>query len=773
MTTQSNHSLIPSKFFSQLCGLIAAGLGVFAIVGWLMGWRILSGIRADYIPMAPNTALSFIVLGISLWALITERTWGLKLSRIGATVIFVLALVRFTELSGNINLNVDRWIFQVSSEKLGLIPVGRMALPTALNFLFASVALFLDSSLKRRWSVDALTRVLAGLTTFIGLAFCLGYIYGAPLLYGGTTIPMALNTAISFFVLGLGLVINNASHDAAERKRAAEALRKAHDELEVRVAERTAELAKANETLRAEIIERRQAEEDLRKSEERFKRLVESVTNYIYTVDIQDGKTASTKHGPGCVTVTGYLPEDYEADPSLWYRMVYEEDRGTVMELANRVLSGETVPPLEHRIVRKDGQIRWVKDAIVTRYDEQGRLVAYDGLVQDITEKKKIEEQLRHAQKMEAVGQLAGGVAHDFNNILTAIVGYGNLLNMKIGEEDPLKHYVEQVLASTERAAQLTQGLLAFSRKQIINPKPVNLNDIVKRVEKLLARLIGEDIELRVSLAPDDLIVIADTIHMEQILMNLATNARDAMPKGGILTVETEAVRLDTEFIRAHNYGMEGLYALVSVTDTGIGMDEKTAQKVFEPFFTTKEVGKGTGLGLAIVYGIVKQHNGYINVYSEPGKGTAFKLYLPLVSAKVEEYKPARIETPLGGTETILVAEDDNGVRDLTKHMLEEFGYTVIEAVDGKDAVEKFAENREKVHLLLLDVVMPKKNGREVYVEAVKIKPDVKVIFMSGYTANVIHKDGMLEEGLNFISKPVSPSELLKKVREALDGWLP
>ena len=263
MTAKSNSSLVSFRFFSQLCGFIAGALGVVAIVGWLMGWRILTSIRAEYIPMAPNTSLSFIVLGISLCTLITGRKCGLKLSRFGATVIFVLSLIRFTELTVNINLNVDRWIFQVPGEKLGLVPVGQMALPTTLNFLFASVALFLASSLKKRLFVDALTRVLGGLTTFIGLVFSLGYIYGAPLLYGATTIPMALNTAIAFFLLGLGLVINNVSHDIAERKQAAEALRKAHDELEVRVAERTAELAKANEALRAEIIERKRAEEAL------------------------------------------------------------------------------------------------------------------------------------------------------------------------------------------------------------------------------------------------------------------------------------------------------------------------------------------------------------------------------------------------------------------------------------------------------------------------------------------------------------------------------
>ena len=276
-------------------------------MGWLMKWRILTNIRADYIPMAPNTAISFIVLGISLCAFITERKRGLILSRFGAAVILVLSLIRFTEFNININLNVDQWIFNVPDEKLGLITVGQMALPTALNFIFASVALFLATSLKRHWFADALTRVLAIMTTFIGLAFCLGYIYGTPLLYGGTTIPMALNTAIAFVVLGIGLVVNNISHDIAERKQAAEALIKTHDKLEIRVAERTAELAKANEALQAAIIEHRHTEEALRKSEERFRSIVEGNFDAIHVLDPEGRFPYSS---PSVGRITGYKPDD-------------------------------------------------------------------------------------------------------------------------------------------------------------------------------------------------------------------------------------------------------------------------------------------------------------------------------------------------------------------------------------------------------------------------------------------------------------------------------
>ncbi len=504
-------------------------------------------------------------------------------------------------------------------------------------------------------------------------------------------------------------------------------------------------------------------------SENRYKRLVASLTDYIYTVRVE-GRSVATSHGPGCIALTGYSSEEYEADPYLWYRMVHEEDRKAVVEQAAGILSGKAIEPLEHRIIHKNGQIRWVKNTPVPHYDQHSRLVAYDGLVADITERKKLEEQLRHSQKMEAVGQLAGGIAHDFNNILTTITGYGSFLKMKLEKGDPLMPYVEQVINSAERAANLTRQILAFSRKQVIDPKPVNLNETIKKVEKLLLRLIREDIELKTIFADMDLTIMADSAQIEQVLMNLCTNARDAMPEGGLLTIESGLVELDEEYLKTHACGRPGKYALISVADTGSGMDEKTRERIFEPFFTTKEPGKGTGLGLSIVYGIIKQHNGHINVYSELCKGTTFKIYLPLIRSKVAETQPITLSSLEGGTETILVAEDDKEVRKLSKDVLECFGYKVIETGDGEDTINRFKENEDKIQLLILDVIMPKKNGREVYEEIRKIRPDIKVLFMSGYTADIINSKGILEKGANFISKPVSSHEFLRKVREVLDN---
>lgn len=397
-------------------------------------------------------------------------------------------------------------------------------------------------------------------------------------------------------------------------------------------------------------------------------------------------------------------------------------------------------------------------------------LKALANIKKETSEKKKLEEMLIHAQKMEAIGQLAGGIAHDFNNMLSAIIGFGGLINMNMSDDDPNKTYLKEILAAGERASHLTQGLLAFSRKQIINPKPVSLNEIIRSIEKLLGRIIRENIELKTILADRDLTVMADPGQIEQVLMNLTTNARDAMPHGGILTISTELVRLDDEFIRTHGYGEKGEYALISVSDTGVGMDRKTKDKIFEPFFTTKELGKGTGLGLAIVYGIIKQHNGYINCYSEPGKGTTFRIYMPLISPEFEKMEPTTIPELKGGSETVLVAEDDAIIRKLTRNVLERFGYKVIEAFDGDDAIRKFMDNKDKIHILLFDVIMPKKNGKEAYEEIKKIRPDIKSIFISGYTADIIHENGILNEEMNFISKPVSPNDLLKKIREVLNN---
>jgi PAS domain S-box-containing protein len=401
--------------------------------------------------------------------------------------------------------------------------------------------------------------------------------------------------------------------------------------------------------------------------------------------------------------------------------------------------------------------------------DAAGNVISAIETLMDITEKRALEAQLMQAQKMESVGLLAGGVAHDFNNILTAIIGYANLLRMKMEKNSQPAVFVEQILASAERAANLTRSILAFSRKQIIDPRPVRLSEVITRLQKLLLRIIGEDIELRTFMPRQETAILADAGQIEQVLMNLCTNAKDAMPDGGILMMETEFVEFNEEYVKRHAFAKPGKYMALSVTDTGHGLDENTKERIFEPFFTTKETGKGTGLGLSIVYGIIKQHSGYINVYSELGKGTTFRIYLPTIEKDAAALAVPALPPVIGGTETLLLAEDDTAVRELSKNILEEYGYTVILAEDGEDAAAKFIANPGSIDLLVLDVMMPKKSGKAVYDEARERKPSIKALFMSGYTANMIHKKGILEAGIEFITKPFSPNAFLRKVREVLD----
>lgn len=407
----------------------------------------------------------------------------------------------------------------------------------------------------------------------------------------------------------------------------------------------------------------------------------------------------------------------------------------------------------------RDQAIRW----------SDGRLVRME-IATDISKHRNLEEQLHHAQKMESIGTLAGGIAHDFNNILSAIIGYGQFTLMKMPTDDPLRHNIESMLEAADRAAYLTKELLLFSRKQPIDKKAMDLNLVVARVEKFLKKVISEDISSQIALHDSELPVIADAYQLEQVLMNLATNARDSMPHGGKLTISTGIVSLNEEFGSVYGFGRPGEFALITVADTGTGMDTATQQKIFEPFFTTKEVGKGTGLGLAVAYGIIEQHDGYITVQSEPGKGTTFRIYLPIIGTQIKEDGLAgHVVSAVGGTETILLAEDDEAVRDMTRRLLTEFGYIVITAVDGADAVSLFAANSQRIDLLLFDLIMPKMNGKEALDEIREIRPGIKVLFCSGYAPETVRLKVLLAEGTHFITKPASSLELLRKVRSVLD----
>ncbi|TAN44867.1 MAG: transporter substrate-binding domain-containing protein [Nitrospirae bacterium] len=530
-----------------------------------------------------------------------------------------------------------------------------------------------------------------------------------------------------------------------------------------------------------DITERKKAEEALLEHENFSKNLIQNSATATFVLDKTHRIMIWNK---ACEELTGCNESEMIGTDKQW-QPFYDHKRPTVADL---IIDGdfEDLPNLYNNSAKSSlnpdgitaegwyknlgGKDRYVIFETAPIFNSKGELIAAIETLQDITERKRLEEQLRQSQKLDAIGQLAGGVAHDFNNIITAIVGYSHLTLIKLEKNDPLKVNIEQILQASDRATTLTQSLLAFSRKQVINPKPNNLNEIVSGLHKFLLRLIREDIEIKMDCAREDLTVMADRGQIEQVVMNLVTNARDAMPKGGTIFIRTEQTQIQKDFIESHRYGRPGKYAVLMISDTGVGMDAKTREKIFEPFFTTKEQGKGTGLGLSMVYGIVSQHDGYIDVYSEAGKGTIFKIYIPLFRGPLEKESIQTESSPLkGGSETILIAEDDTVLRKMSALVLTNYGYSVIEAVDGEDAIAKYAESRDTVKLVMLDGIMPKKNGKEVYDEIRIINPAVKTLFFSGYAEDILSKEGLLDPDINFILKPVTPSVLLKKVRELLD----
>jgi two-component system NtrC family sensor kinase len=519
-----------------------------------------------------------------------------------------------------------------------------------------------------------------------------------------------------------------------------------------------------------DITERKRAEEELQRANTYNRRLIEASLDPLVTIGPEGwiaDVNAATEEVTGCCRdelvgsdFSNYFTNRESARSG--YQKVFRDGLVRDYPLEIRHRDGSTTPVLYNASVYRD------KDGNVIGVFAAARDISEQKRAEE--ERKKLETQLQLAQKMEAIGTLAGGIAHDFNNILTAIVGYGYMAKMSMGPDDPHRENIELMLEGADRAAHLTKDLLIFSRKEVSEKMPVDLNEIVGIVEKFLARIIGEDIVCNMSLHGEPIVVYADTHQLEQVLMNLATNARDAMPQGGELKIGTEQTSIGDDFVTSFGYGMPGKYALLTISDTGAGMDENTRRKIFEPFFTTKEVGKGTGLGLAVVYGIIKQHDGYINVYSKPGIGTTFKIYLPLITSEVREVEIAPEEEVLTkGSETILLTEDDESVRSLISIVLKREGYTVIEAVDGKDAVKKFMENRETIQLLISDLIMPNMNGQEAYNEMKVWRPGLKAIFASGYAPDDIREKTRLECGTLLISKPISPKVLLRKVRSVLD----
>jgi two-component system, cell cycle sensor histidine kinase and response regulator CckA len=528
------------------------------------------------------------------------------------------------------------------------------------------------------------------------------------------------------------------------------------------------EIADTNQEVIALTLELEKRLEELRGVEERYRRLVENAPDIIFRYEIYPRRICAFVN-PRITAITGYSPGDFDADPDLCFKIAHPEDRPVV----EAIFSGRgAVPDVGISTVRwihKDGSVVWIEQHHVLIRDQAGRLVAIECIARDITDRKNLEERLLQSQKMEAIGRLAGGIAHDFNNLLTIINGYsGQALDM-LGKNDPLHDEIEEIYRAGERAATLTKQLLAFSRRQVLEPRVLSLNLIVGDMERLLRRVMGEDVELSTELEPKLDSILADPGQIEQVIMNLAVNARDAMPSGGRLLVETSNVELDETYAREHGPVRPGSYVMLVVSDTGFGMDRETQAHIFEPFFTTKRQGKGTGLGLSTVFGIVQQSGGNIYVYSEPDRGTTFKIYFPRVAAGPQsvERRPAKAA---GGSETVLVVEDEAGVRKLIHSVLKQAGYLVLEAGNGREALLLIETHPGAIHLIITDIVMPEMSGKELADRLRTVRPEAKLLFISGYTASAVARDRALEPDAAFLQKPFTPGALVAKVREVLDA---
>jgi len=512
-----------------------------------------------------------------------------------------------------------------------------------------------------------------------------------------------------------------------------------------------------------DVTERRRAEEALQKSEARYRRIVDTAAEGIWVVGTDD--TTSFVNAKVALMLQCSI-DDVIGHPVSDF--LFPEDVAAHKQRVNDARAGQAAN-YERRFRRRDGKAVWASMSTSPVLDDEGTLLGSLAMLTDVTEKRELEAAFRQSQRMEAFGQLAGGVAHDFNNLLSVILSYTILVLGTLKAGDPVRGDIEEVKRAGERAAALTRQLLAFSRKQVLQPKTLELNRIVSGMEKLLARLLGEGVELSLQLGSSLGTIYADAGQVEQIIMNLAVNARDAMNDYGKLTMETSNVELDAAYAAVHLGVTPGPYVMLAVTDTGSGMDAATRERIFEPFFTTKDQGKGTGLGLATVFGIVKQSGGHIWVYSEPGHGSTFKIYFPR-SEKVPSAEEGAlpVTTSLRGAETILLVEDDDQVRGLARATLARNGYNVLEAPNAGEALLLCEQYTARIDLLLTDVVMPRMSGKQLAERLAPLRPQMLVLYMSGYTENTVVHHGVLDAGIAFLQKPITPEALLSKVRQVL-----
>ena len=795
---------------------IAAGLAALAILGWLTPARALSSFGSAFIPMAPSTAVCFLLLAgaTAAYAAVPKRALATRAAAAAAWVVSGLALVQLAQALGGGPSTADTLLVPRPA-RFGQVLVGRMSPLTAIAFLLAGGALLAVAGGRRRPALGDLGGWLASLLAALGGVVLLGYGYGTPLLYGGTVVPMALTTALAFGALAVALLslagrgrfpLRSLSGGSARARllRAFLPIVPAvvvADGLFFRFAPAT------NPALHAAIValllaivvtvgvaraahvvgqaldraedERRARDRAERATQEQARMLVESqrvARLGSYRADLVAGSWTSSAM---LDEIFGIGDPAFRKDLPGWLAVVHPDERDEMAAYFAEVAGGRQAFDREYRIRRlSDGAERWVHAIGELTYDGEGRPLELIGTIQDVTERKAaevekahVEGMLRQSQRLEAVGQLAGGVAHDFNNILGVITGYAELAQKQLPEGHPARPRLAEILKAAGRAAALTRRLLAFGRKQVMQPKLLDLNHLLRDLGRMVERLVGEDVELELRTAPELGAVKADPTQIEQVVMNLVVNARDAMPRGGGLTIETANVDLDEAYAALHPPAQAGRFVMIAVSDSGVGMDAEVQKHVFEPFFTTKPPGEGAGLGLATVYGIVKQSGGYIWVYSEPGRGTTFKIYLP----RADEAPGAEAAAPAGlpsarGHETVLVVEDNAPLREAVRETLGELGYVVLIAGDGESAIETAASHAGPIHLLLSDVVMPKLGGPGLALRVAALRPGIRVLYMSGYSNGVISRHGVLGPDVLLLEKPFTGERLARAVRAALDA---
>jgi signal transduction histidine kinase/CheY-like chemotaxis protein len=794
----------------------AAGLGALAILGWLTPARILSSFGPAFIPMAPSTALGFLVLGgaTACHAAARSRAFATGSAAAAALAVSGVAAVQLAQYLSGSPSTADVLLVPHPA-RFGTVFAGRMSPLTAIAFLLGGAALLGTLGGRRRPVLGDLGGWLASLLALLSVVVILGYSYGTPLLYGGTVVPMALTTALGFAALSAGLIAGAGRGRFPLRPLSGPSARArllraflpiapavvvadglffrfvpvANPALHavllalllallvaVGVGRAAHIVGRALDRVEEERRARTRAEHEMR---EKARVLTESqrvARLGSYRTDLVQGTWTSSAM---LDELFGIGDPGFRRDVAGWLSIVHPDEREEMAAyFAEEVVGKQRAFDREYRIRRlSDGEERWVHGLGELIADEEGRLLEMIGTIQDITERKAaeaekahVEGMLRQSQRLEAIGRLAGGVAHDFNNLLGVITGYGELMRRQIPEDHPARPRLEEVLKAAERAAGLTRQLLAFSRQQLMQPRVLDLNARLRNLGTMLERIVGEDVEIEVRADPNLGAVKADPTQIDQVVMNLVVNARDAMPTGGHLTIEMANADFDEAYAGSHPPAQAGHFVMIAVSDDGLGMDAETQKHVFEPFFTTKEPGEGSGLGLATVYGIVKQSGGYVWVYSEPGRGTTFKIYLPRVEeqAEAEDAAPVTAATA-GGQETVLLVEDNEALREAVREALQERGYAVLVAGDGEAAVETAAAHAGPIHLLLSDVVMPRLGGPELAARVVGLRPGIRVLYMSGYSNGAVSHHGVLGPDVSLLEKPFTGERLARAVRAALD----